>query len=139
MFKVFSKGFNELFGGFVIIFGATLGFVGFILLLVGIVKFLETMVGTVWAIILMCIFITVAVCAGNGLYHIALYKNAKKSYELNKQKREEILDMFEEEVGHRNIYMPNFNASNYKYYYEDYTLKMNEAEEKMNWLKGKYL
>ena len=139
MFKVFSKGFNELFGGFVIIFGATLGFVGFILLLVGIVKFLETMVGTVWAIILMCIFITVTVCAGNGLYHIALYKNAKKSYELNKQKREEILDMFEEEVGHRNICMPNFNASKYKYYYEDYTLKMNEAEEKMNWLKGKYL
>ena len=139
MFKVFSKGFNELFGGFVVIFGATLGFVGFILLLVGIVKFLETMVGTVWAIILMCIFITVTVCAGNGLYHIALYKNAKKSYELNKQKREEILDMFEEEVGHRNIYMPNFNASKYKYYYDDYTLKMNEAKEKMNWLKGKYL
>ena len=97
------------------------------------------MVGTVWAIILMCIFITVTVCAGNGMYHIVLYKNAKKSYELNKQKREEILDMFEEEVGHRNIYMPNFNASKYKYYYEDYTLKMNEAEEKMNWLKGKYL
>ena len=139
MFKVFSKGFNELFGGFVVIFGVTLGFVGFILLLVRIVKFLETMVGTVWAIILMCIFITVAVCAGNGLYHIVLYKNAKKSYELNKQKREEILDMFEEEVGHRNIYMPNFNASKYKYYYEDYSLKMNEAEEKMNWLKGKYL
>lgn len=139
MFKVFSKGFNELFGGFVVIFGATLGFVGFILLLVRIVKFLETMVGTVWAIILMCIFITVAVCAGNGLYHIALYKNAKKSYELNKQKREEILDMFEEEVGHRNIHIPNFNTSKYKYYYDDYTLKMNEAEEKMNWLKGKYL
>ena len=31
MFKVFFKGFNELFGGFVVIFGATLGFVGFIL------------------------------------------------------------------------------------------------------------
>ena len=139
MFKVFSKGFNELFGGFVVIFGVTLGFVGFILLSVEIVKFLETMVGTVWAIILMCIFITVTVCAGNGLYHIALYKNAKKSYELNKQKREEILDMFEEEVGHRNIHIPNFNTSKYKYYYDDYTLKMNEAEEKMNWLKGKYL
>ena len=139
MFKVFSKGFNELFGGFVVIFGVTLGFVGFILLSVEIVKFLETMVGTVWAIILMCIFITVTVCAGNGMYHIVLYKNAKKSYELNKQKREEILDMFEEEVGHRNIHIPNFNTSKYKYYYDDYTLKMNEAEEKMNWLKGKYL
>lgn len=139
MFKVFFRGFNELFGGFVVTFGAALGFGGFILLLVGIVKFLETMIGTVWAIILMCIFITVAVCAGNGLYHISLYKNAKKSYELNKQKREEILDMFEEEVGHRNIHIPNFNTSKYKYYYDDYTLKMNEAEEKMNWLKGKYL
>ena len=135
MFKVFSKGFNELFGGFVIIFGATLGFVGFILLLVGIVKFLETMVGTVWAIILMCIFITVTVCAGNGMYHIVLYKNAKKSYELNKQKREEILDMFEAETGHRNIHILNFNTSHYKYYYDDYTSKMCEAEEKMNWLR----
>ena len=139
MFKVFSKGFNELFGGFVVIFGATGGFIGFILLLITIVNFLEIMIGTVWAIILMCIFIIVAVCAANGLYHIVLYKKAEKSYELNKQKREEILDMFEAEVGHRNIHIPNFNTSKYKYYYDDYTLKMNEAEEKMNWLRGKYL
>lgn len=135
MFKVFSKGFNELFGGFVVIFGATGGFIGFILLLIGIVKFLETMIGTVWAIIIMCIFITVAVCVANGLYHIILYKNAKKSYESNKKKREEILNMFEEEVGHRNIYTPSFNTTKYKYYYDDYTSKMHEAEEKMNWLR----
>lgn len=47
MFKVFSKGFNELFGGFVVIFGITGGFIGFILLSIQIVKFLEMMVGTV--------------------------------------------------------------------------------------------
>ena len=139
MFKVFSKGFNQLFGGFVVIFGAIGFFIGFIYLFIEIGRFLETIIGTGWAVVLLCIFITIAVCIGNGLYHISLYKKAKKSYELNKQKREEILDMFEEEVGHRNIYTPNFNTSKYKYYYDDYTLKMNEAEEKMNWLKGKYL
>ena len=137
MFKAFSKGFNELFGGFIVIFGAIGGFISFILLSIQIIKFLETMVGTVWAIVLMCFFITVAVCIGNGLRNMILYKKAKKSYELNKQKQEEILDMFEAEVGHRNIYIPNFNTTKYKYYYDDYTSKMNEAEEEMNWLRGK--
>ena len=135
MFKVFSKGFNELFGGFVVIFGITGGFIGFILLSIQIVKFLEMMVGTAWAIVLMCFFITVAVCIGNGLHNMILYKKAKKSYELNKQKREEILDMFEAKAGHRNIHILNSNTSNYKYYYDDYTSKMREAEEKMNWLR----
>lgn len=64
-----------------------------------------------------------------------LYKKAKKSYELNKQKREEILDMFEAKAGHRNIHILNSNTSHYKYYYDDYTSKMREAEEKMNWLR----
>ena len=95
------------------------------------------MIGTVGAIILICIFIIIAVCIGNGLYNVISYKKAKKSYELNKQKQEEILDMFEAEVGHRNIYIPNFNTTKYKYYYDDYTSKMNEVEEEMNWLKGK--
>ena len=135
MFKVFSKGFNELFGGFVVIFGITGGFIGFILLSIQIVKFLEMMVGTAWAIVLMCFFIIVAVYIGNGLRNMILYKKAKKSYELNKQKREEILDMFEEEAGHRNIHILNFNTSHYKYYYDDYTSKKREAEEKMYWLK----
>ena len=135
MFKVFFKGFNELFGGFIVIFVAILGFIGLISLLIGIVKFLETMIGTVGAIILMCIFLIVAVCIGNGLYHIISYKKAKESYELNKQKREEILDMFEAEVGHRNIHTIDYSNTKYKYYYDDYTLRMNEAEEKMNWLK----
>ena len=70
-----------------------------------------------------------------GLHNMILYKKAKKSYELNKQKREEILDMFEAETGHRNIHILNFNTSHYKYYYDDYTSKMCEAEEKMNWLR----
>ena len=107
MFKAFSKGFNELFGGFVVIFGFCGGFVGFIYLLVQTVKFLETIIGTVLAITLMCAFVVIAACIGHGLYRMSLYKKAKKFYELNKQKREEILDKFEAEAGHRNIHVLN--------------------------------
>ena len=87
MFKAFSKGFKELFGGFVVIFGICGGFVGFIYLLVETVRFLETMIGTVWAIILMCTFVIMAACISHGLYRMRLYKKAKDSYELNNQKR----------------------------------------------------
>lgn len=137
MFKAFTKGFNELFGGFVVIFGVSSGFVGFIYLLVQTVKFLETMIGTVWAIVLMCIFVVMAVCIGHGLYRMSLYKKAKKSYELNKQKREEILDKFEAEAGHRNLHMLNRNTWKYKNEYDNYTTKMREAEEEMNYWRGK--
>ena len=98
MFKAFTKGFNELFGGFMVILGISGGFVGFIYLLVQVVKFLETMIGTTWAIILMSAFVVIMACIGHGLYRMSLYKKAKKSYELNKQKREEILDKFEAEA-----------------------------------------
>ena len=87
MFKAFTKGFNELFGGFMVILGISGGFVGFIYLLVQVVKFLETMIGTTWAIILMSAFVVIMACVGHGLYRMSLYKKAKKSYELNKQKR----------------------------------------------------
>lgn len=137
MFKAFTKGFNELFGGFVVIFGVSSGFVGFIYLLVQTVKFLETMIGTVWAIVLMCIFVVMAACIGHGLYRMNLYKKAKKSYELNKQKRKEILDKFEAEAGHRNLHMLNHNTWKYKNEYDNYTTKMREAEEEMNYWRGK--
>ena len=67
MFKVFSKGFNELFGGFVVIFGAIGLFIGSICLVIKIVKFLESIIGTTWALILMCVFMAIAICIGNGL------------------------------------------------------------------------
>ena len=137
MFKAFSKGFNELFGGFVVIFGISAGFVGFIYFLVQTVKFLETIIGTVWAITLMCAFVVIAACIGHGLYRMNLYKKAKKSYELNKQKREEILDKFEAEAGHRNLHMLNHNTWKYKGEYDNYTIKMNEAEQEMNYWRGK--
>lgn len=137
MFKAFSKGFNELFGGFVVIFGFCGGFIGFIYLLVQTIKFLETIIGTVWAITLMSIFIVIMACIGHGLYRMSLYKKAKKSYELNKQKREEILDKFEAEAGHRNLHMLNHNTWKYKNEYDNYTTKMNEAEEEMEYWRGK--
>lgn len=137
MFKAFTKGFNELFGGFVVIFGVSAGFVGFIYLLVQIVKFLETMIGTVWAIVLMCAFVVMAACIGHGLYRMSLYNKAKKSYELNKQKSEEILNKFEAEAGHRNLHMLNHNTYKYKNEYDNYTTKMREAEEEMNYWRGK--
>lgn len=137
MFKAFTKGFNELFGGFVVIFGVSSGFVGFIYLLVQTVKFLEIMIGTVWAIVLMSAFVVIMACVGHGLYRMSLYKKAKKSYELNKQKRKEILDKFETEAGHRNIHMLNHNTWKYKSEYDNYTTRMNEAEEEMNYWRGK--
>lgn len=137
MFKAFTKGFNELFGGFVVIFGISGGFVGFIYLLVQTVKFLETMIGTTWAIILMSVFVVMAACIGHGLYRMSLYKKAKKSYELNKQKSEEILDKFEAEAGHRNLHMLNHNTWKYKNEYDNYITKMREAEEEMNYWRGK--
>ena len=137
MFKAFSKGFNELFGGFVVIFGFCGGFIGFIYLLVEAVKFLETLIGTVWSIVLMCTFIVMAACIGHGLYRMSLYKKAKKSYELNKQKREETLDKFEAEAGHRNIHVFNQNTWKYKGEYDNYTCKMNEAKEEMEYWRGK--
>lgn len=137
MFKAFSKGFKELFGGFVVIFGICGGFIGFISLLVQVAKFLETIIGTVCAIILMSIFIAITACIGHGLYRMSLYKKAKKSYELNKQKREEILDKFEAEAGHRNIQVFNQKTWKYKGEYDNYTIKMNEAEQEMNYWRGK--
>lgn len=137
MFKAFTKGFNELFGGFMVILGISGGFVGFIYLLVQVVKFLETMIGTTWAIILMSAFVVIMACIGHGLYRMSLYKKAKKSYELNKQKREEILDKFEAEAGHRNLHMLNHNTWKYKNEYDNYTTKMREAEEEMNYWRGK--
>lgn len=137
MFKAFTKGFNELFGGFVVIFGISGGFVGFIYLLVQTVKFLETMIGTTWAIILMSVFVVMAACIGHGLYRMSLYKKAKKSYELNKQKSEEILDKFEAEAGHRNLHMLNHNTWKYKNEYDNYITKMREAEVEMNYWRGK--
>lgn len=137
MFKAFTKGFNELFGGFVVIFGIAGGFVGFIYLLVEVVKFLETIIGTGWAITLMSVFIVIMACIGHGLYRMNLYKKAKKSYELNKQKSEEILDKFEAEAGHRNLHMLNHNTWKYKNEYDNYTTKMREAEEEMEYWRGK--
>lgn len=137
MFKAFTKGFNELFGGFMVIIGISGGFVGFIYLLVQVVKFLETMIGTTWAIILMSAFVVIMACIGHGLYRMSLYKKAKKSYELNKQKSEEILDKFEAEAGHRNLHMLNYNTWKYKNEYDNYTMKMNEAEQEMNYWRGK--
>lgn len=137
MFKAFTKGFNELFGGFMVILGISGGFVGFIYLLVQVVKFLETMIGTTWAIILMSAFVVIMACIGHGLYRMSLYKKAKKSYELNKQKSEEILDKFEAEAGHRNLHMLNHNTWKYKNEYDNYTMKMNEAEQEMNYWRGK--
>ena len=137
MFKAFTKGFNELFGGFVVIFGIAGGFVGFIYLLVEVVKFLETIIGTGWAITLMSVFIVIMACIGHGLYRMSLYKKAKKSYELNKQKSEEILDKFEAEAGHRNLHMLNHNTWKYKNEYDNYIAKMREAEEEMNYWRGK--
>ena len=137
MFKAFTKGFNELFGGFMVILGISGGFVGFIYLLVQVVKFLETMIGTTWAIILMSAFVVIMACIGHGLYLMSLYKKAKKSYELNKQKSEEILDKFEAEAGHRNLHMLNYNTWKYKNEYDNYTMKMNEAEQEMNYWRGK--
>ena len=137
MFKAFTKGFNELFGGFMVILGISGGFVGFIYLLVQVVKFLETMIGTTWAIILMSAFVVIMACVGHGLYRMSLYKKAKKSYELNKQKRKEILDKFEAEAGHRNLHMLNHNTWKYKNEYDNYTTKMREAEEEMNYWRGK--
>ena len=137
MFKAFSKGFNELFGGFIVIFGISGGFVGFIYLLVQVVKFLETIIGTAWAITLMSVFIVIMACIGHGLYRMNLYKKAKKSYELNKHKREEILDKFEAEAGHRNLHMLNHNTYKYKTEYDNYTTKMREAEEEMEYWRSK--
>ena len=137
MFKAFSKGFNALFGGFVVIFGICGGFIGFISLLVQVAKFLETIIGTACAITLMSIFIAITACIGYGLYRMSLYKKAKKSYELNKQKREEILDKFEAEAGHRNIHVFNQKTWKYKGEYDNYTIKMNEAEQEMNYWRGK--
>ena len=137
MFKAFTKGFNELFGGFMVILGISGGFVGFIYLLVQVVKFLETMIGTTWAIILMSAFVVIMACVGHGLYRMSLYKKAKKSYELNKQKRKEILDKFEAEAGHRNLHMLNHNTWKYKGEYDNYTTRMKEAEEEMNYWRGK--
>lgn len=137
MFKAFSKGFNELFGVFVAVLGAIGGFVAFLYLLVETVQFLETMIGTVWAIILMCAFIVLAACVGHGLCRMNKYKKAKKSYELNKQKREEILDKFEAETGHRDIHMFNYKTWQYKGEYDNYTIKMREAEEEMHYWEGK--
>lgn len=137
MFKAFTKGFNELFGGFVVIFGIAGGFVGFIYLLVEVVKFLETIIGTGWAITLMSVFIVIMACIGHGLYRMNLYKKAKRSYELNKQKSEEILDKFEAEAGHRNLHMLNHNTYKYKTEYDNYITKMREAEEEMEYWRGK--
>ena len=137
MFKAFFKGFNELFGVFVVILGGTGGFAAFIYLLAETVHFLETMIGTVWALVLMCTFVVLAACVGHGLYRMNKYKKAKKSYELNKQKREEVLDKFEAKAGHRDIHMLSYKTWQYKGEYDNYTIKMREAEEAMHYWEGK--
>ena len=61
------------------------------------------------------------------------YKKAKKSYELNKQKREEVLDKFEAKAGHRDIHMLNYKTWQYKGEYDNYTIKMRATEEAMHY------
>ena len=85
----------------------------------------------------MSAFVVIMACVGHGLYRMSLYKKAKKSYELNKQKRKEILDKFEAEAGHRNLHMLNHNTWKYKGEYDNYTTRMKEAEEEMNYWRGK--
>lgn len=137
MFKAFVKGFKELFGGFAIIFGISSGFVGFIYLLVQTVKFFETIVGTTWAIILMCTFVVLFACVGHGLYRMSLYNKAKKKYDLNSKKREELLDKLEAEAGHRNIHVLNSSTHKYRSDYETYTHNMIEAEADMRYWRDK--
>ena len=136
MFKAFSKGFNELFGGFVVILGISGGFVGFIYLLVQTVKFLESMIGTPLAIIILCAFVILMACVGHGLYRMNLYRKAKKRYDKANAKYQKLINDFELISGHRNTYVFNDETYRFKELFDKARVDIKEAEEWMHYWEG---
>ena len=137
MFKAFSKGFNELFGGFVVIFGFIGGFIGFIYLLVQTVKFFESIIGTPLAITVLGIFVVLMACIGHGLYRMSLYRKAKKKYDKANAKYQKLISDFELISGHRNTYMFNDETYRFKELFEKARMDIKEAEEEMYYWEGK--
>ncbi len=136
MFKAFSKGFKELFGGFVVILGISGGFVGFIYLLVQTVKFLESRIGTPLAIIILCAFVILMACVGHGLYRMNLYRKAKKKYDKANAKYQKLIDDFELISGHRNTYVFNDETYRFKELFDKARIDIKEAEEWMRYWEG---